>query len=168
MRVVKSVLKNIMLFVLVGIIAFCFTKFVIINAYIPSESMENTLCVGDFVLGNRLSKKYDRKDIVIFKYNEKEYFIKRIIGLPGDDITIKDNAVFINGEKLDEPYLKEKMETSEVMEFHVPDDSYFMLGDNRNNSFDARYWDNPFIKKDKIIAKAVFRFWPIKDCCVIQ
>lgn len=159
----KSVLKNLLWFALVGAVAFCFTKFVIINAFIPSESMENTLQVGDFVMGNRLARNYERGDILIFKFNDEEYFIKRLIGLPGDDIEIKDHAVYVNGEKLDEPYLKEQMETPEEMSFHVPEGSYFMMGDNRNESYDSRYWDDPYIKKDQIVARAVFRFWPIKN-----
>lgn len=69
-------------------------------------------------------------------------------------------AVYINGEKLEEPYLKEPMLYTGDMEFEVPEGCYFFLGDNRNNSLDARYWHNPYISKDKIIAKVLFRYFP--------
>ncbi len=116
---------------------------------------------------------------------ETLYYVKRVIGVPGDVIEIKAEgsvsaseiteapigyveddtklvtaAVYVNGEKLDEPYLKEAMLYTDDMSFEVPEGHYFMLGDNRNNSGDARYWNDPYIAEDKMIAKVYFRYWP--------
>lgn len=138
---------------------------ILVNAVIPSESMEKTMMTGDRIIGSRLAYKFDkdpeRLDIVIFYAPdlEKTPYIKRIIGLPGDHVEIKGGQVFINGTVLEEPYLAEKMEVEEPMEFDVPENHYFMMGDNRNESYDSRYWDHPFVEKDQIIAKAIFKYW---------
>ena len=137
---------------------------ILFNAYIPTESMEDTLMTGDRAVGLRLSYKTkdpERGDVVIFLFpdDKNTYFIKRIIGLPGDTVEIKDGKVYVNGEILDEPYLKEEMEKEEYMKFEVPDDSYFVLGDNRNSSYDARYWENTYVPKEDIQAKALFKYY---------
>ena len=86
--------------------------------------------------------------------------MKRLIGLPGETVEInEDGQVFINGEKLNEPYAKQAK--GEGRTFTVPQGSYFFLGDNRPISVDARYWTNPYIPEDKIIGKATFRFFPL-------
>ena len=76
---------------------------------------------------------------------------------------IKDGKVYINGSHtaLDDYFIREEMEEEPEMEFHVPEDSYFVMGDNRNNSLDSRYWDNTYVKKEAILAKAGFRYWPL-------
>ncbi len=90
------------------------------------------------------------------------YYVKRVIGLPGDVIDIVDDKVYLNGSEtpLDEPYLAEPMNPGETFHFEVPEDSYFMMGDNRNYSKDARYWFNPYISKDKMIAKVLVEYFP--------
>lgn len=140
---------------------------VLINAYLPSESMENTLMTGDRVIGNRLAYKLgkdpERFDIAIFHAPDDEgvLYIKRIIGLPGEKVTIKNGKVYINDgvEPLDDSFIKEKMEKDPDAEYNVPEGCYFMLGDNRNESLDSRFWDNPYVAKDKIVAKAVLKYW---------
>lgn len=140
---------------------------VLINAYLPSESMENTLMTGDRVIGNRLAYKLgkdpERFDIAIFHAPDDEgvLYIKRIIGLPGEKVTIKNGKVYINDgvEPLDDSFIKEKMEKEPDAEYNVPEGCYFMLGDNRNESLDSRFWDNPYVAKDKIVAKAVLKYW---------
>lgn len=140
---------------------------ILINAYIPSESMENTLMTGDRVIGNRLAYKLGkdpkRFDIVMFYAPDdpSTIYIKRVIGLPGEHVTIKNGKVYINDSKepLDDSFIPEDMETTGDKTYLVPANCYFMLGDNRNDSLDSRYWDNPYVSEDMIIAKAIFKYW---------
>lgn len=90
------------------------------------------------------------------------YYVKRVIGLPGDVIDIIDDKVYLNGSDtpLEEPYLAEEMNQGENYHFEVPENSYFMMGDNRNYSQDARYWKNPYISKEKMIAKVLVEYFP--------
>ena len=150
-----------------AVIAFVLTTFVIANSEIPTGSMENTIMAGSRVIGSRLSYHFEdpkRGDIAIFRFpdNEKIYYVKRIIGLPGETVDIVDGKVYINGsgEPLDEPYIREPMIPEEPMHFEVPENCYFMMGDNRNYSMDARRWENTYVKRDKIIAKVLFRYFP--------
>ena len=131
--------------------------------------MENTIMTGDRVIGSRLSYRFGdpkRGDIVIFHFPDDPtgtiYYVKRIIGLPGDTVDIIDGKVYLNGFKtpLDEPYIREPMDPEPPARFEVPEDSYFMMGDNRNFSADARRWENKYVKRDKIIAKVLFRYYP--------
>jgi len=94
--------------------------------------------------------------------SETIYYVKRIIGVEGDTIDIVNGNVYLNGSEtpLDEPYLAEAMDPDETYHFEVPEDSYFMMGDNRNYSADARYWKNPYISKDKMIAKVLVEYFP--------
>lgn len=138
----------------------------LVNAIIPSGSMEPTIMTRDRIFGNRLAYKSEdpvRGDIVIFKFpdDERQLFIKRIIGEPGDVVWIIDGKVYINGsdEPLDEPYVKVIPEGT-FGPYLVPDGAYFVMGDNRNNSADSRYWQNTFVYKDKILGKAWVRYWP--------
>lgn len=150
-----------------ALIAFVLNKFIIANSRVPSGSMENTIMTGDRVIGSRLTYKFsepERGDVVIFHWPDDEsiYFVKRIIGLPGDIVDIRDGHVYLNNLEtpLDEPYLREAMEPEDALHYEVPEDSYFMMGDNRNYSLDARRWQNTYVHKDKIIAKVLFRYFP--------
>lgn len=139
--------------------------FLIANVLVPSSSMCNTIPVGARVIGNRLDRNYERGDILIFNSNfDNRKLIKRCIGLPGDTIEIvteEDKThILVNGEIYDEPYIREEMDKSEYMKFEVPEGKYFFLGDNRNESLDSRYWVDPYIEEDDILAKAVLMIWP--------
>ncbi len=96
------------------------------------------------------------------KKNTTVYYVKRVIGIPGDTVEIRDGAVYLNGsaEPLEEPYLPEAMATPKELRYEVPEGHYLMLGDNRNHSADARFWRHTFIDEDKIIAKVLFRYFP--------
>ena len=137
------------------IIALCVNRFVLVNAEIPSGSMENTIMTGDRVFGNRLAYIFGepkRFDIIIFRYpdDEKQLFIKRIIGLPGETVEIHDGQIFIDGSKtpLKDVTTKEFMQGS-FGPYTVPDNCYFVMGDNRNNSKDSRYWEHTFVTDDE-------------------
>ena len=151
------------------ILAFLIDTFVIVNAQIPSGSMENTIMTGDRVFGNRLAYKFSdpkRFDIIIFNYpdDESQLFIKRIIGLPGETVEIHDGNIYINGSDtpLEDVDIKEPMEGS-FGPYTVPEGCYFVMGDNRNNSRDSRYWENTFVSEDEILGKAVLRYWPLNE-----
>lgn len=135
------------------------------GVWITSGSMIPTLQVKDRLIVSRVHNPKNLKegDIVLFKNDEfpGDVLIKRLIGLPGDKIEIKDGIVFRNCEKLKEDYVK----NNEIYTgtFQVPENKYFFLGDNRANSDDARLWQNPYIDESYIVGKAQFRYYPIND-----
>ena len=149
-------------------IVFVLKNFVIINATVPTGSMENTIMPGDNLLGFRLAyvtEEPQRGDIIFFYFpdDETQKFVKRIIGLPGETVTILDGKIYIDDatEPLEEPYLKEEWtKGTGPYVFEIPEDSYLCLGDNRNRSADAREWNNPYVAKEKIIGKALFTYFP--------
>lgn len=144
-------------------------NYVFINALIPSGSMEPTIMTGDRVIGFRFLRHFKRGDIVIFKDPDQGgyYLIKRIIGTPGDTVTIRDGIVSVNGTVLDEPYIKELMFAEAPFSITLPEDGYFVMGDNRNDSYDARFWENKVLYGKKIAGIAKFRYWPLKSAGTI-
>ena len=170
-------------FVIVAVLII--NNFIIVNAQVPSSSMENTIMPGNRLIGTRFSYWFsepERGDIVIFHYplDEKIIYIKRVIGLPGETVKIEDGKIYINDSEtpLDEPYLKEEWLVENTgFSYTIPEDCWLMLGDNRNNSADSRYWPQKaletglvssieegrekysFVHSDQIMARAVFRYW---------
>jgi signal peptidase I len=152
------------------VIAMILKMFVFANAVVPTGSMLNTIQEGDRIIASRLayiSNDPERYDIVIFHYpdDEEQYFVKRVIGLPGETVEIVDGIVYVtttDGEtiQLDDSFVTNCTPTGDFGPYVVPEDSYFMMGDNRNSSWDSRYWDNKFVQKDKIIGKVKFRYYP--------
>lgn len=171
----KGVVKEIVSWAVILVVAFiignCLNKYVLMKAVIPSGSMENTLQIDDRVFGLRLAYLFsepERGDVVMFDYPDDEtlLYVKRVIGLPGETVEIIDGKVYIwkdetGTEKtlLEEPYVKEQPIGS-YGPYSVPDGCYFMMGDNRNSSWDSRKWENKFVKKEKIQCKAWFRYKP--------
>lgn len=150
------------------ILAFLVNKFVFFNVRIPTESMYPTIKIGDRALVTRIYNfnKLKRGDIIVFESKElkdengkNERLIKRLIGLPGDEIVVQnDGKVLINGKEIDEPYVKNNGGKSGT--YKVPEGHYFFLGDNRPVSLDARYWKNTYIPKEDIQGKAQFTIFP--------
>lgn len=169
--VVKEILSWVIPFASALVVALLLKNYVIINADIPTGSMENTIMPGNRLIGSRLSYLRDgpeRGDIVIFRYpdNEEELYVKRVIGLPGETVDIRDGHIYIGGSEvpLTEDYLKEEWTVATGdYHFQVPEDSYLMLGDNRNDSWDARYWNNTYVQREKILGKAVVIYWPLQN-----
>jgi signal peptidase I len=158
------------------VFAFGFRTYVAESCYIPSGSMLPTLQINDRLVVDKISYRFtnpNRGDIVVFdppaKLHSKDRFIKRLIGLPGDRIEVKNGKVYVNGQILTEKYVAEaptytwtKTESSDAAftaNQIVPQGHYLVLGDNRNNSADSHYWG--FITKEAIVGKAVVRSWPI-------
>lgn len=162
----RELWEYIRLIVMVMAVVLFVQNFLIINAKIPSESMEKTIMTGDRIFGNRLAYKFadeKRFDIVIFRFpdDESQLFIKRIIGMPGETVEIREGKVYIDGSEtpLDDSFTPETP-LGDFGPYIVPEGHYFMLGDNRNYSKDSRFWVNPFVSEDKILGKAVVRYFP--------
>ena len=145
---------------------------------VEGASMENTLHNGDNLIVDKLSYRFhdpERFDIIVFpfQFQDNTYYIKRIIGLPGETVQIMDDgSIYINGEKLEENYGMEVIKPETIGRAAEPielgDDEYFVMGDNRNNSSDSRTHMVGNIKRENIIGKAWLRIWPVSDFGVLQ
>lgn len=138
------------------------TTFIVINGLIPSASMQPTLNIGDRILANRLSyinSEPSYGDIVIFKNSELEdkLIVKRIAAVGGDKVEIEDGILYINGTKVEEDYVQYNLVKS-FGPYFVPDNEYFVMGDNRSASHDSRFLEYPFIKKSQIKGKVFMKF----------
>ena len=169
-RILKEAFSTALYFLLVfGMTAFVL-KFVGQRSVVEGDSMNNTLYNGESLWVNKLSYRLgdpERFDIIIFPYQYQNgtYFIKRIIGLPGETVHIDtEGNIYINGEKIEEHYGREiiKPENRGLAEFDVVvgENEYFVMGDNRNNSMDSRYPNVGNIKRENITGKAVWRLFP--------
>jgi signal peptidase I len=159
--------------IFVVIYAFLFRPF-----QVNGQSMFPNYDNGEYILTNLIALRFktvERGDVVVFEspVNEEKDFIKRVIGIPGDEVMIKAGYVFVNGIKLDESeYLPSDYRTyggvflTEGETVVVPDNSYFVLGDNRNFSSDSREWG--FVSRNKLIGESFFVYWPITDMRFVQ
>jgi signal peptidase I len=186
----KSTLREYFESIVIAVILALFIRTFVVQAFkIPTGSMEENLLIGDHLLVNKFVfgpsetgaertllpvGTIKRRDIIVFKYPEdpERDFIKRVIGLPGETVEVREKKVYINGTALDEPYVHFLAPPSAPSEFHevtsfdvrerfgpvtVPADQYFMMGDNRDNSADSRYWG--FLRRDYIKGKALVIYW---------
>lgn len=160
---VWAIVREVIETVLLAAIIWLAVNFATARYVVDGQSMEPNLHTGQFLIVSRLSYKFDtpqRGDIIVFNFpgNPLDDYVKRIIGLPGETVTIENGSIFINGELLDEPYISEQMILPYQAEWTVPAGEYFVLGDNRPHSSDSRNWG--FLNTDAIIGKAWFSYWP--------
>lgn len=132
---------------------------------VKGSSMDPTLQDGERLIVNKFTYKFRTPrtgEIIVFKYpgDPSKKFIKRVIGEPGDSVSIQDSKVYVNGRALDEPYILEKMD-SDYEYVTVPEGTIFVLGDNRNGSRDSRYSDVGFVPLENVVGRANFIFWPL-------
>jgi signal peptidase I len=155
--------------VLLALILFFGINAVSARVRVENISMLPTLKPGEFVLVNKLAYKIGEPrygDIIVFHYphNPKEDYIKRVIGLPGDEVSTQDGVVYINGFPADEPYISAPPAYNDS--WIVPEDSLFVLGDNRNQSSDSHSWG--FLPLDNVVGKAIVIYWPLENVQIID
>ena len=163
---IKAIIKEYLInLIIIGGMAVIILKFIVYPVYIPSKSMVPTLNVKDMLFVTKVYKpeNLQRGNIITFRCDEygSKLLIKRLIGLPGDNVQIVNGAVYINGKALDEPYVVNNEEFDGV--YVVPEGKYFVLGDNRANSDDSRYWHNSFVDADGIDGKILIRWYPFNE-----
>ncbi|MDO4463652.1 MAG: signal peptidase I [Bacillota bacterium] len=172
----KEILSTSIYFLVVLVVTFLVVTYVGQRTMVIGSSMESTLSDGDNLIVDKLSYRFSepqRFDIIVFpfRYAEKTYYIKRIIGLPGETIYIDGNGtIFIDGEELKENYGKEVIkDPGRAYEpITLGEDEYFVLGDNRNNSSDSRDPVVGNIHRDEFIGKAWMRIWPLNKIGMIK
>jgi signal peptidase I len=163
--------ENIRILLMALLLALVIRTYVAEPRFIPSASMVPTLNLGDRLVVEKITYRLhppQRSDIVVFRvppalqaegYQADQAFIKRTIGLPGDRIALQAGRVYLNGQPLAEPYVVEPPKAEDMAEVTVPADQLFVMGDNRNNSNDSRYWG--FLPIENLVGHAVWRFFPL-------
>ncbi|KOR55618.1 signal peptidase I [Clostridium botulinum] len=159
MGFIKKLIKTYKAELIIGIIlALLLSKFILSNVFyialVPSESMKNTLMVGDRLIVTKNINTLKVGDIYTF-YHDDKLLIKRLIATGGDHVVIENDDVFINGKKLNEPYVSSSMTKEIHLDLIVPEGKYYFLGDNRNNSYDSRFWTEPFVDIEAIDGRAI-------------
>lgn len=171
-RPVKSILMELCFYIIVALLClFVVPKYIIQRTIVSGASMENTLKTGDNLLMERVSYHFKdpaRFDVVIFYPHGKsvdEYFVKRVIGLPGETIQIIGPDIFINGEKLSEDYGKNAITYAGIAgePLTLSKDEFFLMGDNREVSLDSRYEEVGPVHKGLIAGRAILRIWPLNS-----
>lgn len=164
----REIISTVLYFLAVVALTFLFVQYVGQRTHVNGDSMNATLEDGDNLIVDKISYRFsdpERFDIIVFpyQYQENTYYIKRIIGMPGETVQVIDGMIYINGELLEETYGKEVMQYAGVAADPITlgEDEYFVLGDNRNNSSDSRDPSVGNIKEDQIIGKAFVRIWPL-------
>lgn len=174
-KVKKEIFEWIKVFALAIVFAFIITQF-IKPTLVRGDSMYSTLEEGDYLIINRMSYKFkepERGDIIVFKSDlqqddgSKKDLVKRVIGVSGDTVKIEDYKVYVNGEELVEPYINNEV-TEGNIDTVVPENSVFVLGDNREVSLDSRYDSVGFINNSDILGKVFFRLYPFNKIGLLE
>jgi len=164
----KKILKAIGIYAVFAIAFIILFQTTFMLSYIPSSSMEPTIMTGNIIFSTRYDVKeedLERYDILIFVATDDPdiTYIKRLIGLPGETIEVKDGKVYTDGTELDDSFINGSQNQVGNGIYEVPEGCYFFMGDNRNNSKDSRFWDNPYVPAENIQAKAKCILFPFPD-----
>ena len=167
-RFTKKILMAIGIYAVFAIAFIILFQTVFMLSLVPSESMENTIMPGDIVISTRTDIKeedIERFDILVFIPPDEPdiTYIKRVIGLPGETIEVKDGKVYADGAELDSSFINETQNKIGDGIYEIPEGCYFFMGDNRNNSKDSRFWEDPYVPVDDIQAKAKCIIFPFSD-----
>lgn len=165
-----SLLDFLKYMVATGVIAFLVTRLLFPVAFVPTSSMENTIPSESFVICSKVSyfgeAEPQRGDVILFhrsaETQDEKMYTKRVVGLSGDIVEIKGGVTYINGTEYKEGWLKETPDTMDFGPYEVPAGKYFCMGDNRNNSYDCRYWEEHFIDASGVVAKCQIVLSPKK------
>ena len=157
--------------IIIFLCVFIVPKYIVQRTIVKGTSMENTLHNGDNLLVEKVSYLFsdpERFDIVVFYpygKDEEEYYVKRVIGLPGETIQIIGSDIFIDGEKLDENYGKEPITYAGIASspYKLNDNEFFVIGDNRTASFDSRYVEIGPVTREKLSGQVILRMYPFDD-----
>ncbi|MBE3576732.1 MAG: signal peptidase I [Limnochordales bacterium] len=154
------------------LLAFFIVHFVGRPFTVEGPSMYPTLRSGERLIVDELSYRFgspERGDVIVFRYpsNPRQFFVKRLVALPGEVVAIRDGQVWVNGQPLPEDYLPEET-WGEFGPVVVPEDHYFVLGDNRNNSADSRDPRVGFIPRKLVVGRAIWRYWPLERASVLR
>ena len=169
---IKEFIIDLIKLIVVVVVILFLMIYVVSVTQVVGNSMYSTLEDGDVLILNKFKYRFfdiERGDIISLENDDTKYLIKRVIGLPGDSISIKDNTLYINGEVYIENYLEEGLvyddfELTSLGYDVIPDDMYLVLGDNRPDSVDSR--EIGLVSKDDIIGKISFRIWPLNKLAV--
>ncbi|GAB3060370.1 signal peptidase I [Virgibacillus ainsalahensis] len=170
--------RRIISVILVGIVlALVFRSTLFASYVVDGESMEPTLYDGNLLMVNKViydMKDVDRFEVIVFHANEKEDYVKRVIGLPGDEIEFKDDRLYVNGEYIEEEYLEPFAKASDSRPFtenftltevtgkqKVPEGKLFVMGDNRDDSLDSRSFG--FVSTEQLVGKVGIKYWPLSQ-----
>ena len=151
-----KLIKELIPYVIIIVVVVLFRTFIATPVRVDGDSMNPTLKNGQILILNKLDKEYERMEIVVFDYNG-ERLIKRVIGLPGEEVYIKNNKIYVNDEEIKD--YSDAVLMSDYTRVKVPEDAYFVLGDNRGNSADSRLIG--MISKDEIKGSILFRLIPL-------
>lgn len=173
---IKEFIKDTLGYIILIAIILLIAIYVVGLQQVVGPSMKSTLENSDILILDKITYKFidvKRNDIISFYSEETKYLIKRVIGLPGDYVEIKNNKLYINNKEINETYLKDDVITNDfsLLELgyeKIPEDMYFVLGDNRENSKDSRNPNIGLIKKEDIIGKVRFRLWPLNKLKLIK
>ena len=161
---IKEFFKDTINYIIFVVIVIVIALYIIGLQQIVGDSMEPTLKNGDVLIINKLSKEYKRGDVITFLYGDIKYLVKRVIGLPGEYVEIKDNKIYINGEVIEDYVDVKGMKDFDLKNLgydKIPEGYYFVMGDNRSNSLDSRNYKVGLIKKEDILGEKLLRLWPV-------